>query len=179
MQTLFRGLEAAFESFGGVPAELLFDQMSAVITDDRRNDGGPLVENAEFLRFAHHWGFRVRACRPYRAKTKGKVERPIRYVRESFFYGRTFLNDPDLDAQAQHWLHGVANVRRHATTKERPLERFERDELVALKPLALQPYRSLLVSPPAPTSKTVVTIPSIAVERRPLAVYDRLVGVSA
>lgn len=46
MQTLFRGLEAAFEFFGGVPVELLFDQMSAVITEDRRN-GGTLVENAE------------------------------------------------------------------------------------------------------------------------------------
>jgi transposase len=179
MQTLFRGLEAAFEFFGGVPAELLFDQLTAVITDDRRSDGGPLVENAEFLRFAHHWGFRVRACRPYRAKTKGKVERPIRYVRESFFYGRTFLNDPDLDAQAEHWLHRVANVRCHATTKEQPLKRFERDERAALKPLALRPYRSLLVSAPKPTSKTVVSVPAIAVERRPLAVYDRLVGAGA
>jgi transposase len=179
MQTLFRGLEAAFEFFGGVPAELLFDQMSAVITEDRRNDGGSLVENAEFLRFAHHHGFRVRACRPYRAKTKGKVERPIRYVRDSFFYGRTFLNDPDLDAQAEHWLRAVANVRCHATTKERPLERFERDELAALKPLALQPYRSLVVPPLAPTSKTVVSVPAIAVERRPLASYDRLIGARA
>ena len=43
--------------------------------------------NAEFLRFAAHWGFLPRSCRPYRARTKGKVERPIRYVRESFFYG--------------------------------------------------------------------------------------------
>jgi transposase len=176
METLFRGLEAAFEFFGGVPAELLFDQMSAVITEDRRNEGGSLVENAEFLRFAHHHGFRVRACRPYRAKTKGKVERPIRYVRDSFFYGRTFLNDPDLDAQAEHWLRAVANVRCHATTKEQPLDRFKRDELAALQPLALRPYRSLVVPPPAPTSKTVVSVPAIAVERRPLAMYDRLIG---
>ena len=58
--------------------------------------GGRLFENAEFLRFAAHWGFRIRACRPYRAQTKGKVERPIRYLRESFFYGREFLNDDDL-----------------------------------------------------------------------------------
>jgi transposase len=177
MQTLFRGLEAAFEFFGGVPAELLFDQMSAVITEDRRNDGGTLVENAEFLRFAHHHGFKVRACRPYRAKTKGKVERPIRYMRDSFFYGRTFLNDPDLDAQAEHWLGHVANVRCHATTKERPIERFERHELATLKPLALKPYRSLILptSATAPAPKKP-SVPAIAVERRPLAHYDRLVG---
>ena len=82
MATLMRGLEEAFAFFGGVPAELLFDQMKAVIIEDERRAAGALLENAEFLRFAAHWGFRIRACRPYRAKTKGKVERPIRYVRE-------------------------------------------------------------------------------------------------
>jgi transposase len=93
MQALFAGLESAFSAFGGVPQELLFDQMRSVVIGDDRLSRGALVLNAEFLRFAAHWGFRPRACRPYRAKTKGKVERPIRYLRESFFYGRTFLND--------------------------------------------------------------------------------------
>ncbi len=87
MQHVFEGLEEAFRFFGGVPHELLFDQMKAVITKDERAEGGRVTENAEFLRFAHHWDFRVRACRPYRAKTKGKVERPVSYVRSSFFYG--------------------------------------------------------------------------------------------
>src|SRR6185437_14022826 len=80
MHTLIRGLEEAFAYFGGVPRELLFDQMRAVITRDERLTGGPLVRNPEFLRFAAHWGFVARACRPYRAQTKGKVERPIRYL---------------------------------------------------------------------------------------------------
>jgi hypothetical protein len=75
--------------------------MRAVVIGDDRMSKGALVMNAEFLRFATHWSFRPRACRPYRAKTKGKVERPIRYLRESFFYGRTFLNDADLNAQAE------------------------------------------------------------------------------
>ena len=88
MVVLMRGLEDAFAYFGGVPAELLFDQLKAVIVDDEREIGGRLLENAEFMRFAAHWDFRVRACRPYRAKTKGKVERPIGYVRQGFFYGR-------------------------------------------------------------------------------------------
>ena len=65
---------------------------------------GRVTHNAEFLRFAHHWDFRVRACRPYRAKTKGKVERPVSYVRSSLFYGRSFTPDSDLNAQAEHWL---------------------------------------------------------------------------
>ena len=66
-----------------------------------------LVANAEFLRFAAHWGFRLRACRPYRARTKGKVERPFRYVREDFFLARSFRNLDDLNAQFSQWLDQV------------------------------------------------------------------------
>ena len=86
MRTLFLGLEEAFAFFGGVPRELLFDQMKAIITRDLRLLGGQLVLNEEFLRFASHWGFRPRACRPYRAQTKGKVERPIRFQLMSHRY---------------------------------------------------------------------------------------------
>src|SRR5690606_4884834 len=75
MRTLMVGLEESFHFFRGVPHELLFDQMRAVVTRDLRLEGGALVKNAEFLRFAAHWGFTPRACRPYRAQTKGKVER--------------------------------------------------------------------------------------------------------
>ena len=70
MAVLTAGLESAFERFGGVPMELLFDQMRAVVLSDDRVGGGELVLNAEFLRFAAHWGFHPRACRPYRAQTK-------------------------------------------------------------------------------------------------------------
>ena len=98
--------------------------------------GGTRVMNEEFGRFAAHWGFRIRACRPYRAQTKGKVERRIRYVRQSFFYGRRFLNDADLNEQAQAWLRDRANARVSAALKESPRTRFERDERECLKPLA-------------------------------------------
>ena len=78
--------------------------MRAVVLSDDRGSGGELILNTEFLRLAAHWGFRARSCRPYRARTKGKVERPIRYLRESFFYGRRFANDADLNEQAERWL---------------------------------------------------------------------------
>ncbi len=173
METLIRGLESAFEFFGGVPEELLFDQMrSVVLSDDRLNDGG-LVLNTEFLRFASHWGFRPRACRPYRARTKGKVERPIRYLRQSFFYGRTFLNDEDLNAQSERWLEGTANVRRHRSLDESPRARFERDEQERLQPLALEPYPRLGATPPG-SSPSRPRCP-IEVERRPLSVYAEAV----
>jgi transposase len=178
MPTLLHGLEAAFQYFGGVPAELLFDQLKAVILDDRRPAGGRVLENPEFLRFAAHWGFRIRACRPYRAQTKGKVERPVRYVRQSFLYGRSFAGDADLNAQALQWLATVANVRCHGTTDEPPRERFERDERARLHPLAARPYRSLVLRPDAPTPTPRPPVPLVAVERRPLSAYAALAGGS-
>ena len=173
MAVLMEGLERAFERFGGVPGELLFDQMRSVVVSDGRADEGELVLNAEFLRFASHWGFRPRSCRPYRARTKGKVERPIRYIRESFFYGRKFVSDEDLNEQAQRWLEGTANVRRHGTTGERPVDRFERDEQQALLPLADRPYRRLGARPLPATLRRLPT--TVDVERRPLRVYAEAV----
>jgi transposase len=173
MPNLFAGLESAFGCFGGVPQELLFDQMRTVVIDDERLKNGALVLNAEFLRFAAHWGFRPRACRPYRAKTKGKVERPIRYVRESFFYGRTFINDADLNDQAERWLQRTANVRRHRTVGEQPQLRFERDERMALKPLAATPYpRVHRVLPSRPSKQPLYPV---EVQRRPLSFYAEIV----
>src|SRR5213075_2357263 len=72
--------------------------------------------NRTLLEFARHYGYLPKACKAYRAKTKGKVERPFRYVREDFFLGRSFRNLDDLNTQLRHWLDTVANPRRHATT---------------------------------------------------------------
>jgi transposase len=185
MRTLFRGLEEAFAFFGGVPRELLFDQMKAVITKDLRLLGGQLVINEEFLRFAAHWGFKARACRPYRAQTKGKVERPIHYIRDNFVYGREFLGDPHLDAERERWQERTANVRVHATTRERPRERFERDEHHVLQALAERPYRSLILLPqplkaaPAPAPPAAAPAAEIDVQRRSLAMYDALAAGAA
>lgn len=174
MRALILGLEEAFAYFGGVPRELLFDQMKAVITRDLRLQGGQLVRNEEFLRYATHWGFTPRACRPYRAQTKGKVERPVSYVRGNFVYGRDFIGDAHLDDERLRWLE-YANGRIHGTTKEIPRERFERDERTLLQPLAARPYHSLTLLPatgaqPAQRSR----VPRIAVERRPLSAYSAI-----
>jgi transposase len=176
MRTLVSGLEDAFRVFGGVPQELLFDQMKAVITRDLRIEGGALIHNLEFLRFAAHWGFTPRACRPYRAQTKGKVERPVRYVRGNFVYGRTFLHDGDLDQQREQWLERVANVRVHGTTGEPPQVRFDRDERAQLRPLALRRYTSLVLeearsAPPRRAPRALVEV-----EKRALTVYAPLAG---
>ena len=97
------------------------------------------------------------------------MERPIRYLRENFFYGRTFASDEDLNGQAARWLDGTANVRVHGTTGERPVDRFERDERGALGPLAGRPYRRLgatqSAAPAAPAR------PAVPVQKRSLADY--------
>src|SRR3974377_716041 len=113
--------------------------MRSVVLSDERAGGCGLIMSADFVRFWALGGFRARACRPYRARTKGKVERPIRYVRQSFFYGRTFLNDEDLNTQSEQWLHSICNTRRHGTLREAPRLRFERDERARLGRLALRP----------------------------------------
>ena len=170
MATVMTGLERAFESFGGVPQELLFDQMKAVVTADGRDTGGTLVLNEEFHRFAMHWGFRVRACRPYRAQTKGKVERRIRYVRTGFFYGRRFLNDADLNDQAQRWLRDTANARRCAAHGESPRAYFEHEERKCLGPLASRSFRPQLAAPREPRDNRPVTV-----TRRSLTEYAEMV----
>ena len=176
LRTLQQGLRECFESWGGVPRQLLFDQMKSVLTRDDRLTGGGLLTNLECQRFAQHYGFRLQVCRPYRAQTKGKVERPIRYLRGSFLYGRTFLSDADLNAQAAHWLDTVANPRVHGTTGEVPAERFRRQEQALLQPLPLRPYHSLVLGPVAPRPATPIAMPRIAVERRSLQAYAALAG---
>jgi len=150
-----------------------------VILDDQRAAGGKLFENPEFLRFAAHWAFRIRACRPYRAQTKGKVERPVGYVRGNLVYGREFLGDADLTDQCGRWLEETANVRVHGTTKDVPRVRFERDERALLQPLAERPYCSLVL--PAERQESGGRVPRplpargrVEVERRTLTAYAQL-----
>jgi len=95
---------------------------------------GEAVFTEEMLRFAKHYGFQPKACRPYRAKTKGKIERSISYLRHNFFYGRQFRDLEDLNNQLRLWLEQTANSRIHGTTHEIPNIRLQQ-EVAHLKPL--------------------------------------------
>jgi hypothetical protein len=96
-------------------------------------------------------------------------------VRESFFYGREFLNDADLNQQALHWVTHKANLRLHRTTLEVPQVRFDRDERAMLKTLASRPYRPVAqMQAPRVQSPTSGALPSV--ERRSLNVYSRIAG---
>jgi transposase len=128
---------AALEAIGGAPRTILYDRMkTAVIGEDA------VVYNRALVDLARHYGFQPRACRPYRAKTKGKVERPFRYIREDFFLGGAFRNLGDLNEQLRRWLDTVANPRVHATTNRVVNEAFA-EERASLKALPA-PYRAVL-----------------------------------
>ena len=121
---------------------ILYDRMkTAVIGEDA---DGLVIYNRALLDLARHYGFQPRACRPYRPKTKGKVERPFRYIREDFFLGASFRNLDDLNVQLRHWLDTVANPRVHATTQRVVNEAFA-EEKPTLKPLPLAPYRTVIL----------------------------------
>ena len=141
LQSVLRCHIAAFEAIGGAPRTILYDRMkTAVIGEDA---DGLVIYNRALVDLARHYGFQPRACRPYRAKTKGKVERPFRYIREDFFLGGVFRNLDDLNEQLRHWLDAVANPRVHATTNRVVNEAFA-EERTSLKAPPAAPYRAVL-----------------------------------
>jgi transposase len=129
----YEGLIRSFEYFGGVPQEVLVDnQKSAVL---RASNQGKPVFNARFVDLAAHYGFTPHACRPYRARTKGKDERMVGYLKGHFFVRyRAFDSLAHLNQLGERWLAEEADQRVHGTVKEVVLERFAREQ-PALQPL--------------------------------------------
>ena len=130
----FAGLEGAFHHFGGITEEVLFDNDRGLVV---RHD--QLTREVEFNErlhaFARHWRFRPRACAPYRARTKGKDERGIGYVKRNAIAGRSFENWSAFEAHLAAWTRDIADRRVHGTTGDVPLERFHRAEAAALRPI--------------------------------------------
>jgi transposase len=129
----YEGLIRSFEYFGGVTEEVLVDnQKTAVMA---HGAGQPPRFNPRFIDLAGHYGFQPRACQPYRARTKGKDERMVGYIKQHFFVRyRAFDSWAHLNQLAEHWLGQEADQRLHGTVKEIVAERFER-ERPALHPL--------------------------------------------
>jgi len=134
-ESWFAGLEGAFRHFGGVTEEVLFDNdRGLVVRHDRATR--EVTFNARLHAFAKHWRFRPRACAPYRARTKGKDERGVGYVKRNAIAGRTFDSWSALEAHLAAWTRDIADQRVHGTTGEVPIERFRRAEAAALRPIA-------------------------------------------
>jgi len=111
----------AFAFFGGVPNEVLVDNLKTAVAS---RAGQNVLWNQKYSEFAVAHQFIPKACWPARPKTKGRVERMVRYVRERFFVGRDFADLERLNDDAEHWLIERANRRIHRTTGEMPQSRL-------------------------------------------------------
>jgi transposase len=131
------GIAAAFQHFGGVPAELLGDNARCLVLG-RDRAAQTVTFHPAYLAFCRDWDVQPRACQPYRARTKGKTESGVKYVKRNAIAGRRFDSFAQLEAHLAEWQL-MADQRVHGTTHERPLERFERDERQALRSLPVRP----------------------------------------
>lgn len=128
----YEGLIRSFEYLGGVPQEVLVDNQKATVL---LHQGDKLVFNERFVDLGEHYGFTPRACRPYRARTKGKDERMVGYIKHHFFVRyRAFESWTHLNGLAEQWLRKEADQRMHGTLHEVVAERFQR-EAPTLQPL--------------------------------------------
>jgi transposase len=119
----------AFEYFGGLPEEILYDQNRCVVLKPGIKD---ISLNSRFLDFAHHYNFRPRLCRIYRPETKGKVENTVKYVKGNFLSIQDTNNIAVLNRRKRDWLFKINN-KVHSTTKEIPFKRQPKENLQDIK----------------------------------------------
>lgn len=184
LETLLACHANCFTWFGGVPRRCLYHNMKTVVI--QRDAYGPKQHRFQpgFLDFAGHYGFRPELCRPYRAKTKGKVERMNGYLRRSFYVplvARLKFIGLELDVatantEVWRWLREVAHVRLHGTTRFQPGAQL------------LVEHKSLQNLPPPYPALVRASVPASGRELRerfhdwlsplqhPLSVYDQMMG---
>lgn len=109
MESFLLGHIQAFQTLGGVPRNLLYDNLKSVVVE---RVGDHIRFNPRVLELAGHYHFAPRPCAPYRGNEKGKVERTIQYLRHSFFAARRLVSVDDLNAQLQRWIEDVAHARK-------------------------------------------------------------------
>ena len=131
------GLAGAFRHFGGVPQTVLVDNAGALVVGRDSTTQTARLHPA-FAAFCDDWRVAARVCRPYRARTKGKTESGVGYVKHNAIAGRAFASFAALEAHLAAWM-VEADQRIHGTTREQPMARFEREERAALRPLPARP----------------------------------------
>jgi transposase len=131
------GIAEAFRHFGGVTHTVLGDNARALVAD-RDRETATVVFTPAYLQFCRDWSVEPRACAPYRARTKGKTESGVKYVKRNALAGRSFQGFAALQEHLAAWML-AADERVHGTTHEPPRVRFERDEQRLLRPLPAHP----------------------------------------
>ena len=177
-KTLIDCHEAAFDYFGGVPRQVLYDNMKTVVLARDAHGRSQHRFHPGLWDFAKHHGFVPKLCAPYRAQTKGKVERFIHYLRHSFYVPYSSMlkpaglqvDAPGANEAVRRWLLETANCREHRGLQARPVDRWhaEQEQLQRLQSPWGQPKPSV----PAYCG----TNPHIRLDRLPLhhdlSVYD-------
>lgn len=172
------GIEEALHYFGGVPQQILFDNAKCIMIERDAFGEGQHRWNAKLLNLAKAYGFKPRACRPYRAQTKGKVERFNGYLKQSFItplaatltQSGLILDVETANGKIGQWLNEIANQRCHGTTGEKPQVLLEKERL-SLLPLPT-PQTPVRAKPTQP--RRTIPIESL---QHPLSRYDQLLGV--
>lgn len=138
LQTLLAAHNRAFEYFGGVCLEGLYDNMKTVVKKIEKHK----IYNERFMDFANFYGFKVIAHRPYNPQAKGKVERMVPYVRQNVLYAKSYDSIEELKSYLSEWL-VEANNRLHSQLKEIPSSRFEKEKAFLRKIERFYPIRKV------------------------------------
>lgn len=165
--TLVRALDRGMHFFGGVTMVDIFDNLKTVVY----RHGPPTIFNESFLAYSRARGFGVVACRPRRGNEKGRVERPIGFIRERFWPGRRFESLLDLNVQAMQWRDTFANNREHEATNKIPALVFLHEEQALLKPI-----KDIHFETDDRQSATVTKRFRVRFDRNEYSVPPRLVG---
>jgi len=123
-----------------VPEYVRIDNLKAAIL--KANFYEPVYQRL-YKNFADHYGFRIIPCRTYHPNDKGKVESGIKYVKNNFFAGRTFLSRNDLDQKLFKWQENTCNTRIHGTTRKIPREVFDSEEKSLLRGLPKDDFKMI------------------------------------
>lgn len=135
LKTLFQCHKNAFRVLG-IPKKILYDNMKTVAIENNTRRGGGIIYNEAFLHFAKFYDFQIDLCSTYWARTKGKIENAIGYLKKNFksdLQRRDFRDIDELNLKLQNWLKNIANARVHRTTNKVPNILWEDDERQKLK----------------------------------------------
>ncbi|MEK7283214.1 MAG: IS21 family transposase [Acidobacteriota bacterium] len=144
LENFLRGHVRAFAQLGGVARTILYDNLRSAVLERR---GDAVHFHPRLLELCAHYHFAARPCRPGRGSEKGRVERAIRYVRESFFAARPFTTLADFNRQARTWRDEIAHRRPWPGGDRRTVAEIFEEEQARLLPLPAHPFDTDLVRP--------------------------------
>ncbi|HKX58129.1 MAG TPA: IS21 family transposase [Steroidobacteraceae bacterium] len=144
LENFLRGHVHAFSQLGGCPRTILYDNLRSAVL---QRHGDAVQFHPRLLELCAHYHFAPRPCAPARGNEKGRVERAIRYVRDSFFAARPFTTLEDFNRQARVWCEHVAQNRRWPGDDTRSVAQALDEERPRLLPLPSHPFDTDLVLP--------------------------------